>query len=990
MKRILCGLILTCALGLPAAAQVVISQVYGGGGNSGATLRNDFIELFNPGGTPVSLTGWSVQYASSGGTSWQRTNLSGTIQPGGYYLVQQAQGTGGTVNLPAPDATGTIPMSATAGKVALVNNQTTLTLSCPTGLVDFVGFGGANCFEGTGPTAALNNTTAAIRKDGGCTDSNDNSLDFATGAPAPRNSTSPVNVCAAGVTITTASPLPQGFTFNPYSATLQASGGAAPYSFSWTGTTPPGLTLSAAGTISGTPASTGSFSFSVTATDANSQQASKPFTMTVAEPTCTPTHTISQIQGSGAQTAIPANTAVTTRGLVTGISSNGYFIQDPVGDGDPQTSDGIFVFTGTGNVPVNAVVGNDVCVGGAVTEFPANAPASLTELTRSGSILLTTVALSNGNPLPPHVTLTSADTNPGALNNLERFEGMRVKVPMLTVVAPTNGLEDERNATSSAGGTFFGVVSGLDRPFREPGRLVFDPLPAGAPCCVPEFDSNPERIRVPTFVLQASTPIDVAAGATITNLTGVLDYNSRTYSLLPDNVETPVVNDTVAATPVSTPSTGEATVVSFNLERFYDTVDDPGVSDVALTPAAFERRLKKASLAIRNVLKTPDILAVVEMENLSTLQTLAAQIDADAQAAGQAPPNYSAYLEEGNDIGGIDVGFLVKNDGRINVLEVKQEGKDTTFIDPTDGSVDILNDRPPLVLRATITETGSVTALPLTVVANHLRSLNDVEATNNTGARVRAKRNAQAEYLATLVQNIQSANPLEKIVLVGDFNAFEFSDGLVDVIGAVKGTPASAGEVVVASATITNPPLTDLVESVAVQNRYSFSFDGSAQVLDHIIVNNAALSSVARFEFARNNADFPDILRNDATRPERISDHDAPVAYFRLPLTTDIGGLVQFLTLGNLNNPQMTNPQGDVRVVNQSTEFINGPVYLFIENLPAEISVTNADGFWQGTPYFLISSEGLAPGASKPVRVKVSKPAGMSLTFTPKVVSGTL
>jgi hypothetical protein len=99
---------------------------------------------------------------------------------------------------------------------------------------------------------------------------------------------------------------------------------------------------------------------------------------------------------------------------------------------------------------------------------------------------------------------------------------------------------------------------------------------------------------------------------------------------------------------------------------------------------------------------------------------------------------------------------------------------------------------------------------------------------------------------------------------------------------------------------------------------------------------------------------------------------------------------VQFLTLGNLNNPQMTNPQGDVRVVNQSTEFINGPVYLFIENLPAEISVTNADGFWQGTPYFLISSEGLAPGASKPVRVKVSKPAGMSLTFTPKVVSGTL
>lgn len=990
MKRILCGLILTCALSLPATAQVVISQVYGGGGNSGATLKNDFIELFNPGMAAVSVTGWSVQYASSTGASWQKTSLSGSIQPGGYYLVQQAQGAGGTVNLPAPDATGTISMSGTAGKVALVSNATTLTESCPAGLVDFAGFGSANCFEGAGPTGALSNTTAALRNGAGCTDTNNNSADFTVGTPAPRNSASPVNLCPAGVTITTASPLPQGFLVNPYGATIQALGGMPPYSYSWSGGTPSGLTLSAAGAISGTPASTGIFNFTVTATDANSLQGSKAFTMTVAAPSCTPTHIISQIQGSGAKTPIPANTAVTTRGLVTGISGNGFFIQDPVGDGDAQTSDGIFVFTGNNNVPANAAVGNDVCVSGAVTEFPAAAPASLTELTRSGPIPITVVALSNGNAPPAHATISGADTNPGVLNNLERFEGMRVQVPMMTVVAPTNGIEDEANATSASGGTFFGVVSGVARPFREPGALVFDPSLPEAPCCVPEFDSNPERIRVPTFVLQASTPINVAAGATITNLTGVLDYNSQTYSLLPDNAVTPSINDTVAATPVSTPASGEATVASFNLERFYDTVNDPGVSDVVLTPAAFERRLRKASLAIRNVLKTPDILAVVEMENLTTLQTLASRMDADAQAAGQTAPNYTAYLAEGNDVGGIDVGFLVKNDGRVNVLEVAQEGKDSTFIDPVDGSVDILNDRPPLVLRATITQAGSVTALPLTVIANHLRSLNDVEANNATGKRVRAKRNAQAEYLATLAQNIQTANPSEKVVLAGDFNAFEFSDGLVDVIGAIKGTPAPANQVVAASKTITNPPLTDLVESVAAQNRYSFSFDGSAQVLDHIMVNNAAASSVARLEFARNNADFPDVLRNDAARPERISDHDAPVAYFRLPLTTDIGGLVQFLTLGNLNNPRMTQPQGDVRVVNQSGEFINGPVYLFIENLPAEIIVLNADGYWQGTPYFLISNDGLAPGASKPVRLKVSKPAGMVLTFTPRVMSGTL
>src|SRR5690349_7655166 len=112
----------------------VISQVYGGGGNSGATFKNDFIELFNPTATPVGLTGSSVQYASASGSSWQVTPLSGTIPPGHYYLVQEAGPTqsNGFVALPAPDAVGTIAMSATGGKVALVSSTTALTGACPT------------------------------------------------------------------------------------------------------------------------------------------------------------------------------------------------------------------------------------------------------------------------------------------------------------------------------------------------------------------------------------------------------------------------------------------------------------------------------------------------------------------------------------------------------------------------------------------------------------------------------------------------------------------------------------------------------------------------------------------------------------------------------------------------------------------------------------------------------------------------------------------
>src|SRR5437870_4132115 len=134
------------------SSTIVISQVYGGGGNAGTTYTNDFIELYNLGASTVNVSTWSVQYASTTGTSWQRTNLTGSIAPGHYYLIQEAAGTGGTTPLPTPDAIGTIAMSATAGKVALVSNQTTITsgTSCPsTAIVDFVGYGTAtNCFEG--------------------------------------------------------------------------------------------------------------------------------------------------------------------------------------------------------------------------------------------------------------------------------------------------------------------------------------------------------------------------------------------------------------------------------------------------------------------------------------------------------------------------------------------------------------------------------------------------------------------------------------------------------------------------------------------------------------------------------------------------------------------------------------------------------------------------------------------------------------------------
>jgi len=181
------------ALSSPAAAvstDVVISQVYGGGGNSGATYTNDFIELQNRSTTPVDLTGWSVQYASAAGDTWQLTALSGTISPGRYYLVREAAGAGGSTPLPTPEATGSIAMSATAGKVALV--RTAAALSCSTGCAavagvhDLVGYGATASSSETAPTAGLSNTTAALRNAGADTDNN--AADFTVGDPTPRNS----------------------------------------------------------------------------------------------------------------------------------------------------------------------------------------------------------------------------------------------------------------------------------------------------------------------------------------------------------------------------------------------------------------------------------------------------------------------------------------------------------------------------------------------------------------------------------------------------------------------------------------------------------------------------------------------------------------------------------------------------------------------------------------------------------------------------------
>ena len=361
-----------------AHAQVVISQVYGGGGNSSAPYNHDFVELFNAGNAAFDLSGHSIQYASATGTGNFGSSDSQlvalpaiSLQPGQYFLVELAGGSTGA-DLPAADASGSINMSGSAGKVALA--QGTDTLGCNGGsavcspeqtarILDLVGFGSAKVVEGSA-APATSNTVSAQRKNGGCTDSDNNAADFSTGAPVPRGTGSAFNVCSDA-------PPP-----------------------------PPPPPPPPAGT----------------------------------------NVTIPEIEGNGLGSPLALGTPIVTEGVVTAVRSNGYFIQSAPGeqDNDPATSEGVFVFTGSA-APSGAVVGNRLRVTAKVSSYsrtPNGYP-----LTQLGSSSLEVLATGQLLPAPVVLGQSdlSASNSPGYLG---RYLGMRVQMPMAQVINPTNEYGD--------------------------------------------------------------------------------------------------------------------------------------------------------------------------------------------------------------------------------------------------------------------------------------------------------------------------------------------------------------------------------------------------------------------------------------------------------------------------------------------------------------------------------------------------------------------
>ncbi len=403
------------------------------------------------------------------------------------------------------------------------------------------------------------------------------------------------------------------------------------------------------------------------------------------------------------------------------------------------------------------------------------------------------------------------------------------------------------------------VTSASARCFREPG-VEYPGWPP--PPVLPIWDGNPELFELDPDRLGLSNQ-KIPAGSTFL-ATGVLGYEWGDYELWPTSLSfTPAV----LQQPVRLRSSTEFTVGSLNLYRHYDDVDDPvdpsGRNDVV--DNAYDTRRGKLVRYIVDVLDSPDILAVQEAEQLSVLQTLATDINFYSPAV-----LYTAHLLEGNDVSTLDVGFLIRDS--ILISSITQLGAAELF--SLDGS--LLHDRPPLLLHGIYLHNDL--PFPVAVMVNHLRSLIGIDEPDPEGDRVRRKRLEQAQSIAAKVQALQTADPMLPLIVIGDFNAFQFSDGYVDVLGQIAGTVNPALNLL-SGPDLVDPDLTAEVMMLTETERYSYIHRGNAQALDHALTSAAAAPYVTGFAYGRGNSDAAFDLLSEADTPLRSSDHDGLVLY---------------------------------------------------------------------------------------------------------------
>lgn len=970
-----------------AASDVVISQIYGGGGNTGAVYKNDFIELFNRSGNPVSLNGWSVQYASATGTSWQVTTLPAvTLQPGQYLLVQQAAGTGGTQALPTADKVGTIAMSATNGKVVLANIATAVSGPTAAAVQDLVGFGTATAFEGS-VAPAPSNTNAILRANDGCSDSDVNGSDFVAGPAQPRNSASPLRACQVipNTPIVTSCPDSLSLPLNTGgSIALGASDADGIVNNAVLGTAPAGISLAnlvpagangASASVNLVVAASlagGSYPVSITFSNDQGQQASCTVNVNVQAASAI-TKTISQIQGSGSTSPF-VNTVQTTEGVVTLKLATGFYMQDVTGDGDPSTSDGMFVYTGSTANSIAA--GHKVRVTGTVAEFTqGDAARPVTQL----STVTKLETLSTGNSVTPtNVSLPLANAN-----DLEKYEGMLVRFVSPLTVQQNYFLGRYGQLTLGAGRT----------------EVPTNRYPAGSPEAIALAAQNAANMIILDDGLSTQNPNPmpyigqdntIRAGDTVSDLTGVIDFGLSTssnpgpssYKVQP--VVAPVFARANQRTTAPEAVGGNVKVASFNVLNYFTTFQDGttfdgktgqgcsmgGVVNKSNCRGAnnlneFNRQKAKIVAAITAV--NPDVAGLMEMQNNGNL---AISTLVDALNAATAPGTY-AYVPAPANTG----------DDAIRVAMLYKPSK-LTLVGTSLSDTDPINNRPTLA-QTFKAETGKKFSL----VVNHLKSKSSCPADGSANDDQRdgqgcwnALRVQQAQRLAgTFIPQVQAAAGDNDVLVIGDMNAY----GAEDPIRTLQ----AAGFV------------SEIERFVRPHGTpYSFVFDGQSGYLDHALSSPSLSSKVTGVTEWHINADEPSAIDYNtefrvqdlyAANAYRAADHDPVVIGLNLQAPyLDVSGKFAYSMSGLVFNRSTQRYTGSVSLANTSGAAVSGPFQVELNGLPAGVTLTNASGNRNGVPYITVNSAVINAGQGVSVPVSFANPGKVNISYSVKVYSG--
>lgn len=891
-----------------ATSDLLISEYVEGSGS------NKAIEIYNGTASSVDLSNYSVKLFSNGATSeTSSTTLSGTLAAGDVYVIANSSADQALLDL--ADTTSSVTNFNGDDAVELLNGSSVIDS------LGQVGFRPGSGYWGSGSVTTLNHT---LRR----------KVDVCAGDTVPDNTFDPVpewdgyaqdtfdglgshtSSCSGGVILSIANVSQvegdSGTSAFVFTVSLDGPAPAGGVSFDiatadGSATVADGDYVSSAITGASIPADSTSMQFSVTVNGDTTPETDETFAVNVTNITnannssASATGTIQNddianveifdVQGSGDASPYVGIGVHLDNNIVTGVGASGFYVQTPDArdDGNPLTSNGVYVYTGSAPT---VTMGDDVSFDASVSEY-----YNLTELGSVANLVIN----SSGNALPTPITLDAAapSPDPDALycgaTNFECIEGMRVSIADGIVTRANQSFtgDDYAEVFISAAGK---------RSLREPNLnygLVTTPGDNDAAAI---WDGNPEIFEMDADgLLPAFNGVALNGGSTF-NGVGVISYNYGDYQFVPTTLN--ITDDAPMPRPVA--DAGDANILrvgDFNVERFCDDVDDVAggtetyeCADTVPTTAEYQTKTARLSAYIGSVLKLPGIVALEEVENIDVLQALADKLDSDYGVT------YTPQLIEGHDPSGIDVGYLVDT-SRIQIINVTQLGSNETWNDPSDGT-SFIHDHPPLLFKGVFTGDGSLSQ-PFMLIAVHMKSRSKVDDGGAASDRDREKRLRQAYSLALQVQNLQTdpANAGVPLTVVGDFNDYEFSDGFVDITGMVSGRYDfdvnlwDLSDIGVTDANVVDPKLWDAVYSLPENERYSYlytenlsSIQGFSprklptnQVLDHALLSSTAQDEFVRMDYGRADQDAPDFVEKNSTGAIGVSDHDG----FVLQLTFD-------------------------------------------------------------------------------------------------------